>query len=72
MDLLRAGERSSAELRQALGLKHRGSFRNNYLQPAIERGLVEYTIPGKHSSRLQQYRLTDRGRRWLEEAKTEV
>ncbi len=66
------GKQSSGALRQALGIRHRPTFRENYLHPAMERGLIEYTIPDKPNSRLQQYRLTDRGRRWLEEAKTGV
>jgi hypothetical protein len=30
--------------------------------PAIERGLVEMTVPNKPNSRLQKYRLTAAGR----------
>ncbi len=64
--LLKAGAKSSGELRQTVGIKLRPTFRSNYLHPAIERGFVEYTIPEKPSSRLQQYRLTQRGWRALE------
>jgi ATP-dependent DNA helicase RecG len=55
---LQDGEKSSQELRLALGLKHRHTFRENYLHPAINKGLIEYTIPEKPGSRLQKYRLT--------------
>ncbi len=66
------GKLSRAELMSKLGLKSRPHFVRAYLQPALDAGLIEYTIPNKPNSRLQQYRLTDHGRRWLEEAKIEV
>ncbi len=43
--LLQTGAKSSNQLRQALGLKRRPTCRDNYLQPAMQRGFVEYTIP---------------------------
>ncbi len=64
--LLLEGEKSSGELRKALGLKHRPTFRENYLHPAQAQELVELTIPEKPSSRLQKYRITDKGRKYLE------
>ena len=62
MQALRGGELSAAELREALRIKHRHTFRHNYLHPALERGLIEHTIPDKPNSRLQKYRLTEAGR----------
>ncbi len=41
-----------------LGLAHRPTFRKNYLQPALDAGLVERTLPDKPNSRLQKYRRT--------------
>lgn len=52
-------------LQSALGLSDRKSFRERYLRPALADGLIEMTIPGKPNSRLQKYRLTDKGRLWL-------
>jgi len=46
------------ELQAALDLKDRKSFRDLYLQPALEAGLIQMTIPDKPNSRLQGYRLT--------------
>lgn len=59
---LEHGEKSLKELRTALNLSHRPTFRSNYLHPALKKGLIELTIPDKPNSRLQKYRLTDRGR----------
>ncbi|MDP3042237.1 MAG: ATP-binding protein [Candidatus Omnitrophota bacterium] len=59
--VLKQGERSSGELRQILGIKHRPTFRKNYLHPALKSGLVEITLPDKPNSRLQKYRLTKKG-----------
>lgn len=62
---LKDGEKSSGELRSTLNIKHRPTFRDNYLHPALGEELIEMTIPEKPSSRLQKYRLTDKGRAFL-------
>lgn len=46
----------------ALGLKHRHSFKTNYLRPALAKEWIEMTLPDKPNSRLQRYRLTLVGR----------
>ena len=56
------GTLSRQELQERLGLRHRDSFQQNYLQPALQAGLIEMTIPHKPRSSKQQYRLTERGR----------
>jgi ATP-dependent DNA helicase RecG len=58
---------SAGELRFALRIKHRPTFRANYLHPALVAGLIEYTLPDKPNSRLQKYRLTPTGERALKE-----
>ena len=55
-------EMSREALQSALGLSDRKSFRERYLKPALTDGLIEMTIPDKPNSRLQKYRLTDKGR----------
>ena len=62
MEALASGEKSSGELRQMLGVKHRPTFRANYLHPALRQGLIETTRPDKPNSRLQKYHLTARGK----------
>jgi len=61
--LVLTGERSRGELQEALGLAHRDHFNQAYLQPALDAGLVEMTIPDKPRSSKQRYRLTALGRR---------
>ena len=62
-DLLAAiqGEMGREVLQSALGLSDRKSFRERYLKPALAEGLIEMTIPDKPNSRLQKYRLTNKG-----------
>ena len=55
-----------AELQDILGRKHLPHFRNAYLRPALNAGLIEQTIPDKPNSRLQKYRLTVVGKQWVE------
>ncbi|GAB4346221.1 MAG: helix-turn-helix domain-containing protein [Desulfobulbaceae bacterium] len=62
---LEQGEKSSGELRNALNLSHRPTFRSNYLHPALENGLIELTMPEKPTSSKQKYRLTDKGKQVL-------
>ena len=61
------GEMSRDDLQSTLELLDRKSFRERYLKPALAAGLIEMTIPEKPNSRLQKYRLTDKGRQWLQQ-----
>ena len=56
-------ESSLGQLMQALALDDRKNFRQTYLNPALKAGLIAMTLPGKPTSRLQRYRLTDAGLR---------
>ena len=51
---------SLAELMQLIGLAHRATFQKNYLNPSIEAGWVERTIPDKPKSPKQKYRKVQR------------
>ncbi len=57
-----AGAMGNAALRERLGLKDRLHLREHYVAPAMAAGLIEMTLPEKPNSRLQKYRLTDKGR----------
>lgn len=58
LDILSENTMSAKELMDELGLSHRPTFRNNYLNPALELGVIERTIPDKPNSRNQRYRKT--------------
>lgn len=55
MQVLETYPQSAQELMDKLGLKSREGFRKNYLNPAIEAGLVGMTIPDKPTSKSQMY-----------------
>jgi predicted HTH transcriptional regulator len=65
LSVLQNGELSAAQLRSILKIKHRQTFRGNYLHPALKAKLIKYTIPDKPNSRLQKYSLTPKGARYL-------
>ena len=46
---------TTAELMELLNLKSRISFRENYLVPAIENGVVKMTFPDTPTSKNQTY-----------------
>lgn len=46
---------TAKEIMEQLGLKSKETLRKNYLNPAIDLGLIRMTIPEKPSSRNQQY-----------------
>ena len=46
---------TSNEIMKRLGLKSKETLRKNYLNPAIELGLIRMTIPDKPNSRNQRY-----------------
>lgn len=58
-------------LMDAVGISHRPTFLYSYLQPALNVGLVEMTIPDKPRSSKQKYRLTDKGKEWVEQNQAE-
>lgn len=55
------GEMGRSELQELLSIKNRDYFRTDYLNPAINNGYIELTIPDKPNSQNQKYRLTAKG-----------
>ena len=56
------GERSKQEILEIAGLSNVYMNYKRHIVPLLERKLLEMTIPEKPNSRLQKYRLTDKGR----------
>jgi ATP-dependent DNA helicase RecG len=54
-------EKSRQEIMDKLDLRHIPSFRELYLQPCLDAGLIEMTQPNKPKSKTQNYRLTKKG-----------
>ena len=46
---------TTIELMYKVGIKSRSSFKKNYLDPLLESGIIEMTIPNKPMSRNQRY-----------------
>lgn len=54
------GEVKRQDIQRTLGLNHEGNFRDNYLEPALNHGLIEMIYPQKNHPN-QRYRLTSKG-----------
>ncbi len=46
---------SANEIMKRLGVKSKETLRSSYLNPAMENGLVEMTLPDKPNSKNQKY-----------------
>ena len=58
LSVMKAGESyANRELMDLVGIRHRPTFRDNYLLPCIGAGMIEMTEPDKPNSRNQKYRL---------------
>ena len=62
LTLLAGGSMAKAELSKNLGQKGVSGQLNKVMRRLLANRMIEYTLPDKPRSRLQQYRLTDRGR----------
>jgi ATP-dependent DNA helicase RecG len=60
------GDTGITVLMQVVQRTDRTKFRQQILNPLIKAGLVEMTVPDKPNSRLQKYRLTQKGKRYLQ------
>ena len=55
MGVMESYPQSAMELMEKLNIKSRNSFRDNYLKPALEAGLIGMTLPEKPTSKNQMY-----------------
>lgn len=62
LNALVLGPLSANELVSQLNLRNKtGAFKRT-IKELLDQDLIEYTLPDKPNSRLQKYRLTDKGR----------
>ncbi|RLC15634.1 MAG: transcriptional regulator [Deltaproteobacteria bacterium] len=54
-----------------IGRTDRTKFRNSVLNPLLDAGLIEMTIPDKPRSSKQKYRLTEKGKTFVTTEHTE-
>lgn len=71
LSCLLESDKSRKTLMAILGYKNVSKFRNTYLNPLLEKGLIITTIVDKPTSSKQEYRLTEIGRDFLEKEKKE-
>ena len=62
MKLLEDSELGRKEVADIFRVSSRSGYFKRFLADLVEDGFVEYTIPEKPRSRLQKYRLTEKGR----------
>ena len=58
-------DKSIGELMALAGRSNRTKFRDQVLNPLLDAGFIEMTIPDRPTSSLQKYRATGKGRAWL-------
>ena len=63
------GEVDRYTLQSLIGIEHRTYFRNTFIKPALEEGYIEFTLPNEKQSKLQKYRLTEKGLKLKQELK---
>ena len=56
---------SSGDITAALGKEYYSGHLRRVIKMLLSDGIIEYTIPEKPRSRLQKYRLTEKGRQLL-------
>ncbi len=70
LDAAASEAKNREDLQSVADIAHREHFRKFYVEPMVESGWLERTIPDKPTSRFQKYRLTAKGHAWLANAKT--
>ena len=60
---------SKIDISRKQGKEKPSGYLNNLVKEMVVEGLIEYTIPDKPNSRLQKYRITDKGLKYLKDRK---
>lgn len=55
---------SASLIMQKMGLADRKNFNHTYLMPALEEGAIERKYPNNPKHPRQQYRLTEKAKKW--------
>ena len=63
---------SSGDITAALGKEYYSGHLRRIIKMLLSDGIIEYTIPEKPRSRLQKYRLTEKGRQMLAVASSSI
>lgn len=61
-----AGEMSRKEIRDALKLKSGSDVKRRFLDPCLDKGWIEITMPENERSPKQRFRITPVGQTWVE------
>ncbi len=68
LQLLREHPFSANEVAEKLGLKSKTGALKRTIKDLFEGTVIEYTLPAKPNSRLQKYRITEKGKQMLKAA----
>ena len=52
------------KMMELCGIKHRMTFRDNYINPALSDGSIERKYPDQPNHPKQMYRLTEQAKEW--------
>lgn len=65
LKFLADGDLGKKDIAKSLGKARPTRYLNDLVRKLVATGIIEYTIPARPKSRLQKYRLTEKGRLWL-------
>jgi predicted HTH transcriptional regulator len=66
------GEMTRSQIQQLIGLAHRETFVDNYINPALRSGLIELKYPDSITHPNQRYMLTEKGLQLKKQLESEI